>query len=212
MTGMIKVKVCGMRDPENAGKISLTGPDFMGFIFYRGSARYIGDEPDLSLFGNIGRDIKKVGIFADEDRNRITDMAYLAGLDLVQLHGSETPLYCSALRSSGLTVIKSFGITGRFGFSILKDYESACDYFLFDSGTGQSGGSGQKFGWDILERLDTGKPFFIGGGVGPGDTAKIKALENTGLYAVDINSRFETSPGIKDESLVREFINELKYR
>ncbi len=207
---MIRVKVCGMTDPLNVRQISEVKPDFLGFIFYPGSKRYVGENPDPGLFRNIPSGIGKTGVFADESNRRIREMASMAGLAVVQLHGKESVESCSELKASGLIVIKVFKISQDFSFSILMQYTTGCDYFLFDTKSDIAGGSGKKFDWQRLEDYKINKPFFLSGGIDPSDSMIIRSLRNKGLYAVDINSRFEISPGVKDVEKVKAFIKEIK--
>ena len=207
---MIRVKVCGMNNPGNVKEIAQLNPDILGFIFYPGSPRYVGNDPDLVLFNSIPPGIKKTGVFYNEDNHKILDLSIRTGLDMIQLHGNESSEACLQLKSSGLPVIKAFNIDRDFDFESLNQYMPGCDYFLFDTKSEKPGGSGKKFAWEKLEEYSLDKPFFISGGISPDDAAEIKSIINRGLFAVDINSRFETSPGIKDAVRVKTFINELK--
>jgi phosphoribosylanthranilate isomerase len=207
---MIQVKVCGMNDPLNVKAIAEAKPDFMGFIFFSGSPRYVGAAPDMALFHNVPSGIKKIGVFFNEDNHKILDVILRTGLDMIQLHGDESPVSCFQLQSSGLSVIKSFNIDHNFSFEILKHYFPCCDYFLFDTKSEKHGGSGRKFNWEKLKEYSLDKPFFLSGGISPEDTGVIKSLCTRGFFAVDINSRFEISPGIKDADRVSTFINEIK--
>ena len=207
---MKRVKVCGMCDPLNVKGIAGTNPDFIGFIFFRGSPRYVGEEPEMALFNNVSRGIKKTGVFLNEDNNKILDLSMATGLDMIQLHGNESPVTCLQLKSSGFIIIKAFNIGMDFRFENLIPYMPVCDYFLFDTKTEKPGGSGQKFNWEKLKEYTLDKPFFLSGGIGPEDAGIIKAIENRGFFAVDVNSRFETVPGIKDIALVKTFIKTIK--
>jgi phosphoribosylanthranilate isomerase len=207
---MIRVKVCGMINPLNLKEIATGAPDFIGIIFYPASPRYVGEEAEPGLVKNFPQGIKRVGVFLDENISEIVKISQRAGLDLIQLHGNESPAYCSRLRSSGLSVIKAFNIENKFNFESLIGYLPVCDFFLFDTKSNKPGGSGRKFNWEKLDEYSFDKPFFLSGGVGPEDTGLIKSIRNQRLYAVDINSRFETVPGIKDAELVRKFIEEIK--
>jgi phosphoribosylanthranilate isomerase len=207
---MIRVKVCGMNDPDNVKEIAELKPDIMGFIFFGGSPRYVGDEPEMLLFNSVPPDIKKTGVFYNEDNHKILELSIRTGLDMIQLHGDESSVACLQLKSSGLSVIKAFNIDGDFDFESLGQYIPACDYFLFDTKSEKPGGNGKKFAWEKLNEYYLDKPFFLSGGISPDDAAEIKSICNRGLYAVDLNSRFETSPGIKDAVSVKAFINELK--
>ena len=208
----MKVKVCGMTDKENVKEVVDAGPDYLGFIFFQGSKRYVGDSRLRSFFESVPATIIRTGVFVDEDIKYVVEKAKTFNLGLIQLHGSESPDYCGAIREKGFNVVKSFGIAGMDDLERTGVYIDSCDYFLFDSKTDGYGGSGLSFRWDILSGLGFDKPFFLSGGIGPDDTGLIKALKHESLYAVDINSRFETSPGIKDAALVREFINSLNDR
>jgi phosphoribosylanthranilate isomerase len=207
---MIRIKVCGMCDPLNVKEIAEAGPDFMGFIFYPGSPRYAGLETDLTLYHNIPSGIPKIGVFVNEDIGKILDIALSTGLDMIQLHGNESPEYCFQFKSSGLKLIKAFSVTECFDFELLTQYMPVCDYFLFDTKTDKAGGSGTKFNWDKLKSYNMDKPFFLSGGIGPEDAGLIRTIKNKAIFAVDLNSRFETAPGKKNVTLIRTFIDELK--
>ena len=207
---MLKIKVCGLTDPGNVKEIAATNPDFMGFIFYPGSLRYIGDKPADSLFRSVPSHIMKIGVFVNEGITVITNSVKLFGLDLIQLHGNEPAEYCEYLKNEGLTIIKAFGIKNESDFKIPELYMNVCDYFLFDTMTAGYGGSGNKFDWTGINKYLLDKPFFLGGGIGTEDAPLIKQLNHPQLFAVDINSRFETMPGIKEPKKVKDFINEIK--
>jgi len=207
---MLKIKVCGITDPVNAAEVAAACPDYMGFIFHPASKRYVGNEPDVALFSRIPCKILKTGVFVNAHPGIIITAVHEYGLDIVQLHGNETPGYCRSLREAGLKIIKAFRMNPEFNFSVLQSYEETCDYFLFDTFTGSGGGSGLKFDWKILDNYLYDKPFFLSGGIGPGDIEKIKEIRHFSLLGVDINSRFEISPGIKDHKKVNEFIKLLK--
>lgn len=207
---MKRVKVCGMCDPLNVKEIAGTNPDFIGFIFFRGSPRYVGEEPEMALFNNVSQGIKKTGVFLNEDKNKILDLSLATGLDIIQLHGNESPVTCSQLKTSGFLIIKAFNIGMDFGFENLIPYVPVCDYFLFDTKSEKPGGSGRKFNWGKLKEYTLDKPYFLSGGIGPEDAGIIKAIENRGFFGVDVNSRFEIVPGIKDVALVKTFIKTLK--
>jgi phosphoribosylanthranilate isomerase len=207
---MIKIKVCGMRDPENVREVSQLRPDFLGFIFYPVSKRYVGENADIAMFQHVSKKIKKVGVFVNEDNEKILELAYRYDLDLVQLHGSETPKDCRTIRSAGYQVIKAFGMDAAFNYTTLVPYMQFCDYYLFDTKSSQFGGSGQKFNWEKIKGYKYHVPFFLSGGIGPDDHALILEIDHPGMVAIDINSQFEIEPGIKNVSLVRNFIKKLK--
>ncbi len=183
----------------------------MGFIFYPGSPRYVGEYPDMKLFLNVPSGIKKTGVFLNEDNQKIVVLANRFGLDTVQLHGNESPVTCFELKSSGLSVIKSFNIDKEFSFDLLDCYAPCCDYFLFDIKSEKLlVAAEENLTGKSWKNMQLGKPFFLSGGIGPEDTEQLNSINNKGLFAVDINSRFETAPGIKDSSLVKTFINAIK--
>lgn len=207
---MIRVKVCGMTNPVNIKLVSEANPDFMGFIFYPGSPRYVGEDPEIGLFQDVSHNTKKTGVFFNDTNQRILDLSVRKGLDMIQLHGDESPESCLQLRSSGLKIIKAFNVGEDFNFETPGKYMPVCDYFLFDTKSETPGGSGKKFNWNRLEGYSLDKPFFLSGGIGPDDADYVKTFVNRGLFAVDINSRFETSPGIKDYVIVKKFIEKIK--
>jgi phosphoribosylanthranilate isomerase len=207
---MKRVKVCGMCDPLNVKEIAETKPDYIGFIFFCGSPRYVGEEPEMALFNNVSPGIKKTGVFLNEDNYKILDVSMATGLDMIQLHGNESPESCLQLKTSGLLISKAFNIGMNFRFENLIPYMPVCDYFLFDTKSEKPGGSGRKFNWEKLKEYTLDKPFFLSGGIGPEDAGVIKAIENRGFFGVDVNSRFENTPGIKDITLVKTFIKSLK--
>jgi phosphoribosylanthranilate isomerase len=207
---MLKVKVCGMTDPANIKEVAGSGADFIGFIFYPRSPRYVGQDPDPEIFNNVPAEILKVGVFVNEDPANVIEAASMTDLDLVQLHGTETPDYCESLKLSGLKIVKAFGICDYTDFDIYGSYLTVCDYFLFDTRSDKYGGSGRKFNWEIIDSYRLDKPFFLSGGIGPADAGKIKGIQNDKLVAVDVNSLFETATGIKDAKALKSFIEEIK--
>lgn len=207
---MISIKICGLTDPSNVKEIGDLHPDFAGFIFIRQSLRYVGNEPDPALFRNLPPDTKKTGVFLNESHKEILDIAKINGLEAIQLHGDESHEDCLILKSSGLRVIKAFNIDNDFDFKSIEEYTSCCDFFLFDARTELRGGSGKKFDWAKLTGYTGEKPFFLSGGICADDADTIKSMSVRGLYGVDVNSRFEVSPGIKDAALVSKFMNKIK--
>jgi len=199
-----------MRDPQNTAAVAAAGPDFMGFIFYPGSKRFVGNDPEEKLFRNIPG-IKKVGVFVNEKEEIVLHTARRFALEWVQLHGNESAGYCAAIRKAGLKVIKAVGVDVDFGFDSLDAFLPVCDYFLFDTKTEDYGGSGQKFNWEKIKAYSGDKPFFLSGGIGPGDVSAIRAIHHARLFAVDLNSKFEIRPGIKDALAVKNFLENLKF-
>jgi phosphoribosylanthranilate isomerase len=204
----IQIKVCGIRDPQNLEQLCSLAPDFVGFIFYPRSKRYVGEHPDPALFRIPGPGIKKTGVFVDEQVERLKEAIGLYGLDAVQLHGSESADYCRQISGEGVQVIKVLD-----PLAPEKDPESygeVADFLLFDSAGAGSGGSGRKFDWRLLEDRPFHAPFFLSGGIGPEDAGPLRLLDLRGFTGVDVNSRFELSPGIKDMERLKEFFTEIK--
>ena len=199
----MKLKVCGMRDSDNIRELMEVKPDFMGMIFYPKSSRYVEELPQTDL------DVATVGVFVNESTEVIQEKSKKFGFQMVQLHGSESVEQAEELKLLGFKVIKVFGVMDQLPLEEMKPYESTVDYFLFDTKTSQHGGSGQKFDWSILESYDLDKPFFLSGGIDLEDLESIKALNIPQLYAVDINSRFERAPAVKDIQKIKSFKHQL---
>ncbi len=203
----MKIKICGMKYPDNIHQLEMLQPDYIGFIFYEKSKRFIGDLNIKSL--NINSDIKKVGVFVNASKKYILQNIKKHDLQLVQLHGDETPGFCKNLFLKGIKISKVFQISEDFDFKKLSTYKDVCDYFLFDTKTKLYGGSGRKFDWHILENYDNEKPFFLSGGIDVDDVKSIKVLSGLNIHAVDINSKFEIEAGLKDIGKVGLFMEEL---
>ncbi len=206
---MYKLKVCGMKNPDNIQQLVKLNPDFIGFIFYKKSKRYIGDSLGISSL-DIPESIKKVAVFVNSSINEVKTIMIKHQLDFAQLHGDESPEFCLELKKAGIKITKAFLIDEDFDFSVLKQYDSACDYFLFDTKTNLYGGSGKKFNWRILEKYDNQKPFFLSGGIDLEDVDEIKKIYNLNIYAIDINSKFEVKSGMKDIDKIEKFIKDLR--
>jgi phosphoribosylanthranilate isomerase len=208
----VKLKVCGMKVPENIQSVVALRPDYLGFIFFRDSKRFI-DGLTPSFIKDLPAGIKRVGVFVDEELNKVAQLAVLYGLNAVQLHGSESVKYCIALRglldNAGIELIKAFGVDEAFDFGKLNPYSSIVDYFLFDTQTPGHGGSGKTFNWALLEKYTLDKPYFLSGGIGLEHAEQLKQLKDSRLYAIDINSKFETAPGLKDLDKLKEFKNKI---
>lgn len=203
----MKLKVCGMRDAENIKELIAVKPDYIGFIFYAPSPRFIEEPPAI----DIPSSIKKVGVFVNAEIEYIEEKAKAFKLDLIQLHGDENPEFCGKLKAKGYAVIKAFGINERFEFSITEHYKSVCDYFLFDTKSEKRGGTGTKFNWNLLNKYDNALPFFLSGGIDLNNTAFIKTItqEQFNIHAIDVNSRFEIEPALKDIEKVSQLKAEL---
>lgn len=206
---MYKLKVCGMKHLKNIEALVKSKPDFIGFIFYEKSKRFVGDELDISKL-NTPKSIRKVGVFVNSSIEYILENFKKNKLDLVQLHGNESPEFCNKLYKKDIKISKAFQIDEDFDFSALEAYHGVCDYFLFDTKTKLYGGSGKKFNWKVLEKYDNKKPFFLSGGIDLEDTGAIKSLKKLNIYAIDINSKFEIGPGLKDIEKIKQFKEALK--
>ncbi len=206
----IKVKVCGMTDRENLAGICTVRPDLVGFIFYPGSPRFVGDDPDPALFSVVPNAIGKVGVFVNAPYDAMVHAGEKYGLGTLQLHGMESPEQCNALRRKGFTVIKAIPGEQLGNSELLNDYRYVADYLLLDSSGKQFGGTGKKFNWDPIRETQFGLPFFLSGGIGPDDAHELREAGFPQMAGVDVNSRFETEPGIKDVSKVVSFINTLR--
>lgn len=207
---MTKLKICGMRNSTNIQSLLAVNPDYMGFIFYEKSPRYAGEELDAELLKSLPKNVKKVGVFVNAHPDYILKNVKKFSLDLVQLHGNETPEVCRGLRSRGLTIIKAFSIGEGFNFSRINNYKNFCDYFLFDTKGQTYGGTGQAFDWDVLKNYDNEKPFFLSGGISPVHVEMISELKGLNIHAIDINSHFELSPGLKNVEKVKTFAKQLR--
>ena len=195
---MTKIKICGMKYSENILEVSQLLPDYLGFIFYEKSSRFFdGEIPEIS------KSIKKVGVFVNATLEEIKSKIKKYDLDLIQLHGNETPEFCSNLKQESIEVIKVFSVDDDFDFQILEAYENVCDYFLFDTKGKLHGGNGFTFNWQILEKYKSTKPLFLSGGIGIEEIAKIKTL-NLPIFAIDVNSKFEMEPGLKNVQLCKD--------
>lgn len=206
----MKVKVCGMRDPSNIEELIRLRPDYIGFIFYPESKRFIGDRIPDEINDLIPVYIQKVGVFVDEPFDRLLDKYRRNGLDMIQLHGSELPGYCERLKKLEIPVIKVFSISDDFDFEQVKIYDPFCDYYLFDTAGELPGGTGIKFRWEKLGQYTGKKPFFLSGGIRPSDAPVIKTLSHEKLHAIDLNSGFELEPGVKNIPYLEHFINEIR--
>lgn len=216
----MKIKVCGMRDTENISSLIGLKPDFVGFIFYQKSKRFVADFPLIEF----PESIKKVGVFVNEEINEVVKKVKDYQLDCIQLHGNETVDYCDSLchslryadpsridvsESQQFVIIKAFSINDSFDFTKTEDYQNCCDYFLFDTKGKDYGGSGLKFNWETLQNYKGVTPYFLSGGIGLEDTEQLlsflKKKESIRCYAIDVNSRFEDSPGLKNIEKLKEF-------
>jgi phosphoribosylanthranilate isomerase len=202
---MLKMKVCGMRERENIQALLELNPHYIGFIFYEKSPRFVGDQLDATLLASIPKYVKKVGVFVNSNFDHILKTVRKYSLDYVQLHGTETPEFCRNLRSKGVNIIKAFSIGPDFNFRQLNNYKQHCDFFLFDTQGTNYGGNGTVFDWALLNRYDNEKPFFLSGGLDLVHAELLGQLAHLNIHAVDINSKFEISPGLKDNGKIKLF-------
>ncbi len=193
------IKVCGMREADNIREVEMLGIDMMGFIFWPKSSRFASQRPDY-----LPKNVKRVGVFVDEDPEQVKRLADDYGLDYIQLHGQESPSYIFQL--GGLHIIKVFNISTAEDLLQAQPYEGIVDYFLFDAKGKSVGGNGEKFNWDVLSAYNGSTPFLLSGGIGPDDATNVKAFHHPKCIGIDLNSRFELSPGLKDVAKLKEFM------
>ncbi|MDN5199824.1 phosphoribosylanthranilate isomerase [Fulvivirgaceae bacterium BMA10] len=194
----IKLKVCGMKHPENIQEVMGLAPDYMGFIFYSKSPRFVADHLSGSFLDELSSNIKRVGVFVNEDIESIREKVKVFSLDAVQLHGNEPIEDCRTLKKEGLTVIKVFSVGEQFDFDVLEPYKPHVDFFLFDTKGKDYGGNGIAFDWSILKQYDNEVPFFLSGGIDLENISEIAQLKGLNIHAIDVNSRFELEPGLKE--------------
>jgi phosphoribosylanthranilate isomerase len=207
MTRKLRIKVCGMKFTQNRQEVEKLNVDFMGYIFYPPSKRFVGETPEPGLFNS---EKPKVGVFVDENAFEIMVLAKNLGFEWVQLHGKENPKTCQMLKRQGLKIIKAFSVDENFDFQTTLPYEKVANYFLFDTKTENHGGSGQKFSWAVLEKYEGHIPFFLSGGIGPDDVESILKINHPKLTGVDLNSGFEDEPGVKNIEKLEKFIAKIK--
>ena len=211
----MKLKVCGIKHQANAKAVESISPDYMGFIFYSKSARFVSDwcgdilEPST----------KKVGVFVNETIAQIVHTVRQYRLQAIQLHGKESVAYCKSLNEAlsknrlSVEVIKVFSVLDHFDFSLLPPFEPFCDYFLFDTKGALPGGNGTQFKWSLLQQYPSKTPFFLSGGIGlaqlPALREFFKSDASQYCYAIDVNSQFEIAPGLKDAKALKQFKKEL---
>ena len=207
------VKVCGMREANNIHALEQVGTELssvdnqwamemIGFIFWKGSKRFVSKMPTY-----MPTQMKRVGVFVNEDIKQVRRIAEEYKLDYIQLHGHESPQYCEQMH--GYRLIKAFNIASSEDLSQTSAYEGLADIFLFDTKGKSAGGNGSKFDWSILNRYQGSTPFLLSGGIGPEDAERVRGFSHPKCIGIDLNSRFETAPGIKDVTVLRDFITQL---
>ncbi len=204
----MKLKVCGMKEVENIKQVGALQPDYMGFIFYDKSKRnFEGVIPELP------KGIKKTGVFVNEYIEIVVSLAEEYQLEALQLHGDETVEYILEIKKHlpKVEIIKVFGIKDEFDFSVLEPYEEVVDFFLFDTKGKERGGNGVTFNWEVLKNYSSTKPFFLSGGIGLNEVDAVKEIlkRDLPIYALDVNSKFETEPGLKSIKDLKEFNRKL---
>lgn len=201
------LKVCGMRDADNIREVEALGIDWMGFICWSGSPRYVSEPPSY-----LPSTVKRVGVFVNPSIEDVKETITALDINLIQLHGTETPEFCRMVKNvTGLPVMKAFAISQASDLCATDEYVVA-DYFLFDTRTPLVGGSGRQFDWSILNAYDGSTPFLLSGGIGVEDVERLRAFNHPRCIGFDVNSRFELSPALKNVNLLRRFITELYAR
>lgn len=207
----MKLKICGMKYPNNILEVGSLLPDYMGFIFWDKSARYFdGTLPTLP------QSIKKTGVFVNASKEEILEKVTKYDLQAVQLHGHESVAFCQELKntlSTTIEIIKVFSVDEAFDFNQLEPFETVCDYFLFDTKGKLPGGNGTTFDWKVLEQYPSQKPFFLSGGIGLDEIDLVKQILKTDLpiYAIDVNSKFEIEAGLKDKEKLDRFKQKINF-
>ena len=206
----MNIKVCGITQLKQLQQLEGLNIDFAGLIFYKDSPRYMVDKIDKAALKNSDFDLKKTGVFVNPEMIDVLDAIDEYGLDVVQLHGNESAEMCDDLTAE-VEVIKAFRVDNKTNIDeMIAPYDAVCDYYLFDTAGKEPGGNGKKFDWTILTRAKIEKPFFISGGISVDDIPAIKKFKHPDFFGVDLNSRFEKEPGVKDMGLVLQFKQGMK--
>jgi len=220
------VKVCGMRDSENIAQVASLGVDWIGLIFWPKSPRnvsmiptLVGTMPDRTSLSPVTAEHapQRVGVFVDPMAQDVITRVVNYQLDLVQLHGHETPTLIRNLRRTLADIrpvkfIKAISVSSRDDIAAYRDYEDCVDYFLFDTKCMTVGGSGEQFDWSVLDTYDGTRPFLLSGGIGPDDAERVRNFHHPQCIGIDLNSRFETEPGLKDITKLKQFLEELRIK
>lgn len=209
----MRVKVCGMTQPDQVDQLAGMGATFAGFIFYPKSPRYVFKHMTITQIRRVNN-INKVGVFVNSSIEEILHLVDECRLHMVQLHGDESPKFCEKI-ADYVSVVKAFRLSDNDSVDwMIRPYMDVCDMFMFDTMGAGYGGTGKKFDWSVLKNSTIGKPFFLSGGIEPGDEEELKGFAQESvakaLFAIDINSKFEVSPGVKDMDKLRPFIDHMK--
>jgi phosphoribosylanthranilate isomerase len=210
----MRVKVCGMTQLDQVKQLDKMGVDFAGFIFYPKSPRYVVRHLHGEKLKKEKLHLGKVGVFVNPSYEELMKQVDEYGLDMVQLHGDETPRFCERV-ANYITVINVFRMSENDPVDwIIKPFEDYCDMFLFDTEGAGYGGTGKKFNWDVLKNSSVNKLFFLSGGIEPSDVASLKSFAQEDvakkMFSIDINSKFETSAGVKDMKKIKAFVEDIK--
>lgn len=203
----LNIKICGMRDENNIMQVALFSPDYLGFILYPASPRFVGEA--FRMPENLPSSIEKVGVFVNETTEKILQKAKTLGFDYIQLHGNEPIRQTIALKDAGLKVIKVFSLADGFDFSVTKPYVPMVDYFLFDTKGKYFGGNARAFDWEVLKHYDQEIPFFLSGGLSAENVAAVSSLKGMNLHALDVNSGVEENPGMKSTEKLKALLANL---
>ena len=201
------IKVCGMREGSNIREVEKLHPDMMGFMFWSGSKRYVAEKPEYLP------KLYRVGVFVNPTLEDVVSKVKEYGLNRIQLHGTESAEFChSVYKATGLLVTKAISIETEKDFEVCSQYEQekAVDILLFDTKSSGWGGSGQEFDWSLLDRYTGNKPFILAGGIGPGSEERIMSIRHPRFHGIDLNSRFESEPALKEVSKLSLFINNIR--
>lgn len=199
------VKVCGLREADNIRAVEQTGADWLGFIFYPRSPRFVPARPSY-----LPEKALRVGVFVSPRFGEVMARVAEFGLQAVQLHGEAAPELCRKLRETGLRIIRALPADERLALTT-HPYLDCTDHFLFDTPTAAHGGSGESFDWSLLQRYTGHVPFILSGGIGPQSLPALLTLSHPAWQGVDLNSRFETAPGVKDAAAIQQFIQQLHH-
>ena len=210
MNKTLKIKVCGMRDTQNILDVAALKPDYMGFIFFEKSPRNVSEIESLETILSLPKEIKKVGVFVNESLENIVKTVRTFGLSTVQLHGKESPDICKRLKVLKLEVWKAFSVDQNFDFETCKPYENIVDRFLFDTKGDGYGGHGKAFDWNILKKYNAKVPFMLAGGISLENLTELQLLDGLNIAGVDVNSKFENSPGDKNIEKLQTLFEKIK--
>lgn len=202
----LKIKICGMRYPENIREVAALQPDYLGFIFYAPSPRFVGMD---YIIPELVSSIKRVGVFVNETEGVILDTIKKMKLDAVQLHGAESPAFCAVIKSQGVEVVKAFSVDDTFNFERTTPYENNVDFMLFDTKGKYYGGNALTFNWNVLERYNQKVPFFLSGGISADNVPGIEKLMHMNIHALDINSGVEDAPALKNVEKIKQLKDQL---